>query len=157
MKIADDLQPYLRPRRGPLGKDVLSVEKQLAPTLYYLKYQGSLAMTVNSFGVALCTVSVVVRKVCDIITTVLGPQYIKLPSTPNEMAELVCGMEQRYGFPQGFGCVDGTHIHISQPRESPHNYWSYKQKYTLTCQAVCDWRGRFIDCEVKWPGSVYDR
>ena len=156
MKIASDLRPYLQPRRSPRGKDVLSVEKQLAMTLYYLKDQGSLAMTANSFGVALCTVSVVVRKVCDIIATVLGPQYIKLPSTPHEMTELVHGMENRYRFPQGFGCMDGTHIHISQPAESPHDYWSYKQKYTLNCQAVCDWRGRFIDCEVKWPGSVHD-
>ena len=93
-------------------------------------------MTANSFSVALCTVSIVVRKACDIINTVLGPQYIQLPSTPNEMAEFVRGMEQQYEFPQGFGCVGGTHIHISQPRESPHDYWNYKQKYILNCQAV---------------------
>ncbi len=89
MKIASDLKPYLQPRRGPQGKDVLSVEKQLAMTLYYLKDQGSHAMSANSFGVALCTVSVVVRKVCDVIATSLGLQYIKLPSTPEEMQELV--------------------------------------------------------------------
>ena len=65
MKIANDLRPYLRPRRGPRGKDVLSVEKQLALTLYYLKDQGSLAMAANSFGVALCSVSVVVQKVYE--------------------------------------------------------------------------------------------
>ena len=33
-------------------------------TLYYLKDQGSLRMTANSFGVAICTLSVVLRKVC---------------------------------------------------------------------------------------------
>ena len=57
---------------------MLSVEKQLAMTLYYLKDQGSLAMTANAFGVALCTVSVVVRKVCDVIATVFfryAPRY----------------------------------------------------------------------------------
>ena len=64
-KIANDLRLYLRPRRGPRGKNVLSVEKQLALTLYYLKDQGSLAMSANSFGFALCTVSVVVQKVYD--------------------------------------------------------------------------------------------
>ena len=48
-------------------------------------------MTAKSFDVALCTVSIVVGKVCDSINTVLGPQYIKLPSTSNEMAELVRG------------------------------------------------------------------
>ena len=127
-KITDEVKQYLQPQRSPRGKDVLSVEKQLAIMLYYLKDQGSLAMTANSFGIALCTASLVVKKVCDVLTTVLGPQYIKLPSTDSEMNELVCGMENRYRFPQAFGCVDGTHIHISQPTESPNDYWSYKQK-----------------------------
>lgn len=47
-------------------------EKQLAMAHYYYKNQGSLAMAANAFRVALCTVSVVVRKVCYVITTVLG-------------------------------------------------------------------------------------
>ena len=157
MAIADELRPYLQPRgRNPRGLDVLSVEKQLALTLYFLKDQGSLSMTANAFGIGFCTVSVIVRKVCDVIATVLGTKYIKLPATEQEMKDLLKGMENKYGFPQAFGCVDGTHIAISQPTENPHDYFSYKQKYTLNTQAVCDWRGLFIDVEVKWPGSVHD-
>lgn len=155
-KLADELAPYLRPGRSPRGLDVLSVEKQLALTLYFLKDQGSLMMTANTFGIAVSTVSVIVRKVCEAITQVLGPRYIKLPSNTREMAHLVKGMESKYGFPQGFGCIDGTHIEIMQPTENPHDYFSYKQKYTINVQAVCDWKGMFIDVEVKWPGSVHD-
>ena len=72
------------------------------------------------------------------------------------MKDIVKGMEDKYGFPQAFGCVDGTHIAINQPTENPHDYFSYKQKYTLNVPAVCDWRGLFIDVEVKWPGSVHN-
>lgn len=64
MELADELRPYLQPGRSPRGQDVLSVEKQLGITLYYLKDQGSLVMTANTFGVALCTVSVVIHEVC---------------------------------------------------------------------------------------------
>ena len=32
--LADEIQPYLQPGRSPRGLDVLSVEKQLALTLY---------------------------------------------------------------------------------------------------------------------------
>ena len=156
MALADELRPFIQPGISPRGLDVLSVEKQLAMTLYFLKDQGSLAMTANGFGVAFCTVSVVVRKVCYIITNVLGPKYIKLPTTNEQINELVTGMENKYGFSQGFGCVDGTHITVTQPTENPHDYFSYKQKYTLNAQAVCDWKGLFIDVEVKWPGSVHD-
>ena len=28
--------------------------------------------------------------------------------------------------------------------------------YTITCQAICDAYGKFINAEVKWPGSVHD-
>ena len=125
-------------------------------TLYFLKDQGCLIMTANAFGVAHCTVSVVVRKVCDLITNVLGAKYIKLPTTDQEMKDLIDGMENKYGFPQAFGCVDGTHIPIAQPCENPHDYFSYKLKYTLNVQGVCDWKGLFLDVDIKWPGSVHD-
>ncbi len=65
MSLADELRPFLEPGDDcPRAGDVLSVEKQLAMTLYYLKDQGSLRMTANTFGVAVCTLSVVLRKVC---------------------------------------------------------------------------------------------
>ena len=56
--LVDEVKPFLEPSHGPRGDGVLSVEKQLAMTLYYLKDQGSILMTANAFGVALCTVSV---------------------------------------------------------------------------------------------------
>ena len=71
-------------------------------TLYYLKDQGSILMTANAFGVALCTVSVVVRKVCYVLTDKCGPNVIKLPTTEQEMMDLVSKMENKFGFPQAF-------------------------------------------------------
>lgn len=65
VKLADELELYLRPGRSPCGFDVLSVEKQLALTPYVLKDQGSLMMTANTFGIAVSTVSVIVRKICS--------------------------------------------------------------------------------------------
>jgi len=70
--------------------------------------------------------------------------------------ELVSKMENKFGFPQGFGCVDGTHIPILSPKENPHDYFSYKMKHTLNVQAVCDYKGTFLDVDVRWPGSVHD-
>ena len=42
--LVDEVRPFLEPRLGPLRDDVLSVEKQLAMTLYYLKDHGSILM-----------------------------------------------------------------------------------------------------------------
>ena len=49
---------------------------------------------------------------CDIISNVLCARYIKLSTTAQEMKELIGGMENKYVFPQAFGCVDSKHIPI---------------------------------------------
>ena len=157
MGLADELRDYLEPRDDcPRAGDVLSVEKQLAMTLYFLKDQGSLRMTANTFGVAVCTLSVVLRKVCALITRELGPRYISLPTTEEEMDQLRKSMEDKFGFPQAFASIDGTHIPIKQPTENAHDFFSYKMKYTINVQGVCDCRGVFIDVDVRWPGSLHD-
>ena len=157
MALADELRDYLEPSDDcPRAGYVLSVEKQLAMTLYFLKDQGSLRMTGNTFGVAVCTLSVVLRKVCALITWELGPRYISLPATEEEMDQLRKSMEDKFGFPQTFACIDGTHIPIKQPSENAHDFFSYKMKYTINVQGVCDCRGMFIDVDVRWPGSLHD-
>lgn len=156
MKLVDELRPYISPDARSPNRTALSVEKKVALTLYYLKDMGSLNMTANTFGVARCTVSVIVCQVCEAITSYLGPKYIALPKTEEEMRELVVNFESRHGFPQAFGCVDGTHIPIQQPLENPEDYFSYKMKYTLNVQGICDFEGKFIDVDCRWPGSVHD-
>ena len=45
---------------------------------------------------------------------------------------------------------------IQQPLENSHDFLSYKMKYTINVQAVCDYRGVFLDVDCRWPGSVHD-
>ena len=49
MSEVDELRPFLQPGRSPKGLDVLSVEEQLAMTLYFLGVKGflTMAMCVN--------------------------------------------------------------------------------------------------------------
>ena len=81
------------------------------PTLYYLKGTGSLTMTANNFGVAINTASSVIYEVCLTICQNLGPQYIRLPKTREEMMEMVSEFEVKFGMIQAFGCIDDTHTH----------------------------------------------
>ena len=57
---------------------------------------------------------------------------------------------------QAFGCVDGTRIPISCPNENNQDYFCYKQFHSLSVQAMCDYKGTFMDVDCRWPGSVYD-
>ena len=49
-------------------------------------------------------------------------------------------------------------VHISQSisQKKIVSYFSYKMKYTLNVQGVCDSKGRFIDVDINWPGGTHD-
>ena len=117
----------------------------------------------NTFGVSLATLSISLRVVCNAINTELGPKFIKFPNTAQDIKLATSLFESKFGLfhyvlfaMQVIGCVDGTHIPILQPEENAHDYFCYKMKYSLNCQAICDEKGLFVDVEVRWPGSVHD-
>ena len=131
-------------------------EKSVAVTLYYLRDQGSMQMTSNTFDIARYTVGQVIQEICGILTKYLGPEFIKFLVKKDEVLETVSQFQQRFDIPQFIGCIDGTHIPIKLPSENAHDYYSYKLCYTLNCQAICNVFGQFINVEVKWPGGVHD-
>ena len=150
------MEKYISPNPLSPNYRALSTEEKLAVTLYYLKDTGSLAMTANTFGIAVNTASVIIGEVCKVITKNLGPKYIYMPQDCDEMREKVSEFEAKFGMIQAMGCIDGTHIPIKKPHKNSQDYFFYKQFYSLNVQAICDYRGQFMDVECVWPGSVHD-
>ena len=54
-------------------------------------------------------------------------------------------------FLQSFEAVDGTHIFIKKPVEKLKDYLSWKNRYSLNFQAMCDFKYCFTDV-VEWQG-----
>ena len=113
-------------------------------------------MTANTFGIHVSTASKTIHDVCEAISYHLGPKYIKLPQNEEQMREKVAEFEAKYKCSQAFGCIDGTHIPIKRPQENSQDYYCYKGFFSLNVQAVCDYRGQFMDVDCRWPGSVHD-
>ncbi len=72
------------------------------------------------------------------------------------MMRKVAEFEGKFGMVQAFGCVDGTHVEIKCPTESSQDFYCYKGFHSINVQAVCNFRGIFMDVDCRWPGSVHD-
>ena len=151
-----NISPHISPDLTTPNKRALHADKKLAINLYFLKDTGSLNMTANTFGIQINTTSAVVFEVCVAIIEYLGPLYLHLPKTEYEMRQKVSEFEAKFGLVQAFGCIDGTHIPIVAPSENSHDFYCYKQYYSLNVQGVCDYKGYFMDVECMWPGCVHD-
>ena len=64
--------------------------------------------------------------------------------------------QAKNGFPQVAGAIDGTHIPIKAPQDSPEDYFNRKSFYSVVLQAVVDSEGKFTDTNVGRPGSIHD-
>lgn len=80
--------------------------------------------------------------------------YIQLPFT--EPQELSSGFENAHGMPQCLGAIDGTHIEIKQLYASSTDCKNRRRKFSISLQAVCDYKYCFMDAVMRWPWGVHD-
>ena len=125
LELCRQLRPYLKKQITHLRVPI-SVEKQLAVTLYYLADEGRYRKVANAFGISRSSVSIIVRKVCRVIALYLGPNYIRLQSTEGKLKLAASNFEKSHGFPQCIGAIDGTHIFIKKPTENPTDFLNRK-------------------------------
>ena len=100
--LADLLRPHIEQRDAHI-RCAISVEKQVALTLYYLADEGRLRKTANSFGISRASCSITICNVSYAITTYLGPDFIKLPLTEESVKEKGQQFYDAHGIPV-FGC-----------------------------------------------------
>ena len=72
------------------------------------------------------------------------------------LQEIARGFETVWGFPQAAGAIDGSHVPIMKPQESASDYYNRKGFYSIIIQELVDFRGRFMDVYIGWPGKVHD-
>ena len=153
-RLCNELRPFLTKERTNF-RVPLSVELQVAATLYYLSDEFHYRKIANAFRIGKSTISVIIRHTTFVIAHILGPKYIRMPFTEDEVKDSVEKFFLNFGFPQCLGAIDGTHVDIRQPEENSVDYINRKSRYSINVQASCDYRYCFTDVVVEWPGSVF--
>lgn len=150
--LCDELRPHLERQRTQFREPV-SVETRVAVTIWRLGTNVEYRTIAALFGLGRSTVGEIVLDTCDTIACHLIPRYIRIPEGV-ELQEVINGFQRRWGFPQTVGAIDGSHIPILKPQQSPSDYYNRKGYYSILMQAVVDYRGVFIDVNIGWPGKV---
>ena len=76
-ELLELIKPYAAKRSKRARQDVITINKRIAMTLYYLKDQGHFGMTANLFGCSIASVSKAVKEVCRILSTHIGASLVK--------------------------------------------------------------------------------
>lgn len=152
--LCEQLTPYIR-RRDTQLRRAICVEHRVAITLWCLATCGEYRTIAHLFGVARCTVCVIVHDTCKAIVNVLLKTYIQFPQGA-ELSEVVEGFKNKWGMIQCAGSIDGCHIPVTPPALNHTDYYNRKGWYSVLVQAVVDHNYLFTDVCVGWPGSVHD-
>ena len=153
--LCNEVRPFLE-KESTVMREPLSVETQVAITLYFLSDEGRYRKITNAFDVGKSTLSKTVRSVCQVMSKEYRQKYIKLPCTQEEVESLADGLYRSHNCPRCIGAIDGMHIPIQQPKQNATDVLNRKDFYSFNGQAACDYSYKFIDVVVRWPASVHD-
>lgn len=138
-------------RRGA----ALTSEQQMRIFLRYVADPGFQNGIGEEIGVHQSTVSRTITCVTEKIKEKTD-EWIKFPSTIEDMRAAKAKWQQRYNFPTAIGALDCTHVKIPKPTAHGDEYVNRKGFPSINIQATCDSKEYFTSVDVSWPGSVHD-
>ena len=82
----------------------------------------------------------------------LFDEFVRLPETEDEWVEECKSFMENYEFPC-VGAWDGFSVHVASHLK---NYFSFKNKYTITSMGLIGHNKRFLHLTTGAPGSTHD-
>lgn len=134
--LCEELRTKIQ-RQDTQFRSPISVERRVAVTLWCLATCGEYRTIGHLFGIARCTVCVIIHDTCSAIVDVLLTKYVQFP-TGDELRDTVHGFKSKWGLIQCAGSIDGCHIPVMPPALNHTDYYNRKGWYSVVLQAVVD-------------------
>ena len=150
--IANEIGPYIQKTPSNFVPLPITVEKQVAVTIYRLAHGSSFSTISDLFGISIAQGNMIFNKVVRNMVKRLYDRYVKVPCTDQEWERELRGFIENYEFPC-VGAWDGFHVYIETKLKS---YFSFKKRYTMSNMGLIGYNKRFLDCAVGAPGSTHD-
>ncbi|XP_049516968.1 uncharacterized protein LOC125942745 [Dermacentor silvarum] len=105
------------------------------------------------FDLSESSVHRILLRVADFLLT-MGPSVVTFPSN---MEKLSSEFQKVSGIPGVVGCLDGSYIKIQCPDNKVSSTYCNRHHYfSLTLQAVCDYKRRFLDTCIGSSSKIHD-
>ena len=121
----------------------IPAEECLGITLQYLATGEIYESILYQFRIHRTTISQIIQEVCNAIYKVFQPDYMNVPSSPQEwkllMKDIAAGI-----FQTSFELLT-ENIKILKPKRSGSNFYNYKGFYSAVLLAFFDYDYRFLD------------
>lgn len=141
---------------GETRGGALSAVQRMEITLRYISDPGFQQSVGYQTGVCQSTVSKTVSKTLAAIVY-RANNWIKFPSTVNEIHNAKEEWYQRHGFPSCIGCIDCTHVRIDKPSGPFGDEFVNRKNFpSINVQATCNSKWIVTSVDASWPGSVHD-
>lgn len=142
-------------RRDTPFRNAVPIEKRVAVSLWRLATGDSYRACGLQFGLPKSTTSMITHEFCSILTRKMD-EFIKFPYSRAEVRKAIDEFQNISEFPQVIGAVDGSHIPIKKPKDSPNAYYNRKSFHSVILQGVCDANYKFTDVSTGYPGRMHD-
>ena len=105
----------------------ITVGEKLALTIRFLATGESYTSLSCQFRVGRSTISKFLPEVCTAIQDEFTREYLKCPTTPDELKELEKEFRIRWNAPHAQGALDGKHVVLKKPKNTGALYHNYKR------------------------------
>ena len=119
--------------------------RQLSLTIYRL-------VIMDIFGVSKSLATKTFNNVIKCMVLTLYREFVCLPRTEEDWGNEWKGFIEKYEFPC-VGALDGFHVHVACRLK---NYFSFKNKYTITSMDLIAHNKRFLHLTTGASGSTHD-